>query len=67
MEENIDRGMSTLIVFIIGAAILSAAQSVVTTGLNGIMNDFAYWHKQDAQGLFGEVDTFPPEQKRSRL
>ena len=31
---------------------------------NGIMNDFAYWHKQDAQGLFGEVDTFPPEQKR---
>ncbi len=40
MEENIDRGMSTLIVFIIGAAILSAAQSVVTTGLNGIMNDF---------------------------
>lgn len=40
MKENIDRGMSTLIVFIIVAAILSAAQSVVTTGLNGIMNDF---------------------------
>ena len=40
MKENIDRGMSTLIVFIIGAAILSAAQSVVTTGLAGIMSDY---------------------------
>ncbi len=40
MNENIDRGMSTLIIFIIAAAILSAAQSVVTTGLAGIMADF---------------------------
>ena len=39
MNENIDRGMSTLIIFIIAAAILSAAQSVVTTGIAGIMND----------------------------
>ena len=35
-----DRGMSTLIIFIIAAAILSAAQSVVTTGIAGIMADF---------------------------
>ncbi len=28
------------------------------------MNDFAYWHKQGAKGLYPEVDTFPPEQKR---
>lgn len=40
MNENIDRGMSTLIIFIIAAAILSAAQSVVTTGIAGIMADF---------------------------
>ena len=40
MNENLDRGMSTLIVFIIAAAILSAAQSVVTTGISGIMTDF---------------------------
>ena len=40
MNENIDRGMSTLIIFIIAAAILSAAQSVVTTGIAGIMTDF---------------------------
>jgi EmrB/QacA subfamily drug resistance transporter len=32
--------MSTLIVFIVAAAILSAAQSVVTTGISGIMADF---------------------------
>ena len=40
MNENIDKGMSTLIIFIIAAAILSAAQSVVTTGITGIMADF---------------------------
>ncbi len=40
MNENMDRGMSTLIIFIIAAAILSAAQSVVTTGIAGIMADF---------------------------
>ena len=40
MNENIDRGMSTLIIFIIAAAILSAAQSVVTTSISGIMVDF---------------------------
>ena len=40
MNENYDRGMSTLIIFIIAAAILSAAQSVVTTGLADIMIDF---------------------------
>lgn len=37
---KLDRGMSTLLIFIIAAAILSAAQSVVTTGLAGIMADF---------------------------
>ena len=40
MNENIKSGTSTLIIFIIAAAILSAAQSIVTTGLNGIMADF---------------------------
>jgi len=40
MNENFDKGMSTLIVFIVAAAILSAAQSVVTTGISGIMADF---------------------------
>ena len=40
MNENIESGTSTLIIFIIAAAILSAAQSVVTTGLAGIMADF---------------------------
>lgn len=40
MNKNIDRGMSTLIIFIIAAAILSAAQSVVTTSISGIMADF---------------------------
>lgn len=40
MNKNMDRGMSTLIVFIVAAAILSAAQSVVTTGISGIMADF---------------------------
>lgn len=28
------------------------------------MNDFAYWRKQGAKGLFQEIDTFPPEQRR---
>lgn len=37
---KLDRGMSTLLIFIIAAAILSAAQSVVTTGIDGIMTDF---------------------------
>ena len=40
MNKNLDSGMSTLIIFIIAAAILSAAQSVVTTGLSGVMADF---------------------------
>ena len=40
MNENLDGGKSTLIIFIIAAAILSAAQSVVTTGIAGIMADF---------------------------
>ena len=40
MNENIESGTSTLIIFIIAAAILSAAQSVVTTGLTGVMTDF---------------------------
>ena len=35
-----NRGMSTLLIFIIAAAVLSAAQSVVTTGIAGIMTDF---------------------------
>lgn len=33
-------------------------------GYNGDMNDFAYWRKQGKDGLFPEIDTFPPEQKR---
>ena len=33
MNVKLDRGMSTLLVFIVAAAILSAAQSVVTTGI----------------------------------
>ena len=40
MNVKFDRGMSTLLVFIVAAAILSAAQSVVTTGIAGIMADF---------------------------
>ena len=40
MDVKLDRGMSTLLIFIIAAAILSAAQSVVTTGIAGIMADF---------------------------
>ena len=40
MNVNLNRGMTTLIVFIIAAAILSAAQSVVTTSLANIMADF---------------------------
>ena len=51
MDENIDRGMSTLIVFIIAAAILSAAQSVVTTGIAGIMADF-HVHSTTAQWIY---------------
>lgn len=37
---KLDRGMTTLLIFIVAAAILSAAQSVVTTGIAGIMADF---------------------------
>ena len=37
---NTDNGKTTLIIFIIAAALLSAAQSIVTTGLTGIMGDF---------------------------
>lgn len=51
MNENIDRGMSTLIIFIIAAAILSAAQSVVTTGIVGIMADF-HIHSTTAQWIY---------------
>ena len=51
MNENIDRGMSTLIIFIIAAAILSAAQSVVTTGIAGIMADF-HIHSTTAQWIY---------------
>ena len=51
MNENIDRGMSTLIIFIIAAAILSAAQSVVTTGITGIMADF-HVHSTTAQWIY---------------
>ena len=40
MNRNLDRGKTTSIVFIIAAAILSAAQSVVTTGIANIMADF---------------------------
>ena len=51
MNENIDKGMSTLIIFIIAAAILSAAQSVVTTGITGIMADF-HIHSTTAQWIY---------------
>ncbi len=51
MNENIDRGMSTLIIFIVAAAILSAAQSVVTTGIAGIMADF-HVHSTTAQWVY---------------
>lgn len=40
MNVNSQKGMSTLVIFIIAAALLSAAQSVVTTGLADIMVDF---------------------------
>ena len=51
MNENIDRGMSTLIIFILAAAILSAAQSVVTTGIAGVMADF-HIHSTTAQWIY---------------
>ena len=51
MDTTIDKGKSTLIVFIIAAAILSAAQSVVTTGLDGIMADF-HIHSTTAQWIY---------------
>lgn len=35
-----DDGFKTLLIFIVAAALLSTAQSVVTTGLAGIMSDF---------------------------
>lgn len=40
MNENINKGMMTLILFIIAATILSAAQTVVTTSISVIMKDF---------------------------
>lgn len=40
MKLNETKGFSTLIIFIIAAAIMSASQSVVTTGISGIMADF---------------------------
>ncbi len=46
-----DKGMTTLIVFIIAAAILSAAQSVVTTGIANIMADFNI-HSTTAQWIY---------------
>ena len=41
MKVKLDNGIATLIIFILAATLLSAAQSVVTTGLADIMNDFA--------------------------
>lgn len=41
MKVKLDNGITTLIIFILAATLLSAAQSVVTTGLADIMNDFA--------------------------
>lgn len=40
MNENVEKGMATLIIFIIAATILSAAQTVVTTTISVIMGDF---------------------------
>lgn len=40
MNVKLDKGTVTLIIFIIAATVLSAAQSVVTTGLADIMVDF---------------------------
>ena len=40
MSSKLDKGTITLIIFIIAATLLSAAQSVVTTGLADIMVDF---------------------------
>ena len=51
MNKNMDKGMTTLIVFIIAAAILSAAQSVVTTGIANIMADFNI-HSTTAQWIY---------------
>ncbi|MDO5849425.1 MAG: MFS transporter [Methanobrevibacter sp.] len=41
MNLSKSEGFSTLIIFILAAALMSASQSVVTTGLTDIMKDFA--------------------------
>ena len=40
MNVNLDKNTTALIVFVIAAALLSTAQTVVTTGVVGIMSDF---------------------------
>ena len=40
MNVNLDKNTIALIVFVIAAALLSTAQTVVTTGVVGIMSDF---------------------------
>lgn len=37
MKVKLDNGITTLIIFILAATLLSAAQSVVTTGLADVM------------------------------
>ena len=40
MNVNLDKNTTALIIFVIAAALLSTAQTVVTTGVVGIMSDF---------------------------
>ena len=40
MNRNLDKNTTALIIFVIAAALLSTAQTVVTTGVVGIMADF---------------------------
>ena len=40
MNVNLDKNTTALIVFVVAAALLSTAQTVVTTGVVGIMSDF---------------------------
>ena len=40
MNMNLDKNTTALIIFVIAAALLSTAQTVVTTGVVGIMSDF---------------------------
>lgn len=44
MNLNLDKNTTALIIFVIAAAILSTAQTVVTTGVVGIMSDFNISH-----------------------